>query len=169
MASVAVVVLSVVACGAIPRAASAIDCPSGASTGAKPILLVETSKHALTLCEAGNSVETFSVRIGKNGTGKTREGDGKTPLGLYGLGEPRPSAAFGTFVPVDYPTADQRSAGYTGGAIGVHGPHRGVRWAGSLVNLFDLTDGCVGIATDAEMDRIADWIRAHQAHAILLK
>lgn len=56
-----------------------------------------------------------------------------------------------------------------GGAIGVHGPARGVRWLGRWVNTFDLTDGCVGIATDAEMKRVADFMTVHGAHEIVIR
>lgn len=91
------------------------------------------------------------------------------PLGAYSLGEPRASVPYGIFVPVDYPTPEQRRAGFTGGAIGVHGPDRRVRWAGVFVNLFDTTDGCVGIATDDEMSRIAAWVRARKVRAIVVK
>jgi len=79
-----------------------IDC-----VGTKRAIVVDTKAHRLALCEDGKSVETFDVRLGRNGVGKTREGDGKTPLGRYLLGEPRGSAKYTTFVPVGYPTEAQ--------------------------------------------------------------
>jgi hypothetical protein len=142
-----------------------VACP--ASTG--PLVLVDTASHTLVLCEKDGARERFSVRLGKNGKAKTREGDGKTPLGRYPLADPHPSPKFGIFVPIGYPTADQQRLGYTGSAVGVHGPGRGVRWLGSLVNTFDLTDGCVGLATDAEMERAARWMRTRQVHEIVLR
>ncbi len=42
-----------------------------------------------------------------------------------------------------------------------------MRWLGALVNLFDTTDGCVGIATDSEMGAIAEWLRRHPADVVL--
>lgn len=77
--------------------------------------------------------------------------------------------SYGIFVPVGYPTPEQRRAGFTGGAIGVHGPHRRVRWAGVFANLLDTTDGCVGIATDDEISRIAAWVRARKVRTIVVK
>jgi L,D-peptidoglycan transpeptidase YkuD (ErfK/YbiS/YcfS/YnhG family) len=141
-----------------------VDCQ-----GPAPVVVVDTSHHVLGLCDGGRSVESFDVRLGRHGTGKRREGDGKTPLGTYGLGDPVASAAYGLFIPVGYPTEDQRRLGFTGSAIGVHGPTRGARWLGSWVNFFDTTDGCVGIATDAEMRRIADFTRAHHARRIVIE
>jgi murein L,D-transpeptidase YafK len=145
-----------------------VDCP--ASKGA--LLVVDTARHTLALCEAGEGgapSSSFRVRLGKQGTGKSREGDGKTPLGRYGLGAPRASGSFGTFVPMAYPTQAQRSEGFTGGAVGVHGPDRRVRWLGALVNAIDTTDGCVGVATDREMDLIAKWVRDRRAKEIVIE
>jgi murein L,D-transpeptidase YafK len=113
-------------------------------------------------------VTDFEVRLAHDGTGKTKEGDGRIPLGSYPLGAPRPSKRYGTFIPIGYPTPAQRAKGYTGGSLGVHGPDRRVKWLGRLVNTFDTTDGCVGLAKDDEMDVIASWIRRRHAGTILL-
>jgi hypothetical protein len=43
-----------------------------------------------------------------------------------------------------------------------------VRWLGRLVNTFDSTDGCVGIATDEQMESIAAWVRRLKASQIVL-
>ncbi len=133
--------------------------PSRCTATARPFVVVDTAKHAMLVCERSSVVATFSVRLGKRGTGKTREGDGKTPLGRYALGTPRPSTAYGLFVPIAYPTPEQRRAGYTGGSVGVHGPDRRVRWLGRWVNAFDTTDGCVGLATDEETETFARFVR----------
>ncbi len=122
----------------------------------------------MALCENGKETGTFAVRIGKHGTGKSREGDGKTPLGRYALGEPRASVHYRLFVPIEYPTPEQRKLGFTGGAVGVHGPDRRVRWLGALVNTFDTTDGCIGLATDGEMQTVANWVREHRVKEIVI-
>ncbi len=147
-----------------PAASDAVSCPERAR-----VVLVESSAHVLALCEEGRTERVFSVRLGRGGLGKMREGDRKTPLGEYALGAPRRSDRFGTFVPINYPTQEQRLRGYTGSAIGVHGPNRIVRWLGVFVNALDTTDGCIGIATDAEMDVIARWIRERDAQTILIR
>lgn len=146
-------------------ASAPLDC----SEAREPTILVDTGAHRLALCEAKRVVESYSIRIGSKGVGKRSEGDSKTPLGTYPLDEPRLSAKYGTFIPVGYPTAAQRREGYTGGAVGVHGPDRRIRWAGGWVNAFDTTDGCIGIATDAEMARIAAWVRRARARQILIR
>ena len=134
-------------------------------------MVVDTRAHRLTLCEAGRARESFPVALGSGGVDKRRVGDNKTPLGAYGLGAPRASQDFHLFVPVAYPTAAQARLGFTGSAIGIHGPPRG--FAGALaripVPLPDWTAGCIAVRTDAEIDRIAAWLRARTAPRIRLE
>ncbi len=132
-------------------------------------IIVDTSKHRLALCEQGSETAAFDVRLGRGGLGKRAEGDGKTPLGTYSLGTPRPSKRYGVFIPVGYPTPDQRAQGFTGSDVGVHGPPRWVRWLGSLVNTFDSSDGCIGVAKDAEMNAIATWMGKVGARVIEIR
>jgi len=132
-------------------------------------IVVHLKEHVLLLCEKDKVIGTFGVRLGSGGIGKSHEGDHTTPVGEYALGEPRPSKSFGTFIPIGYPNAEQRKAGLTGGDVGVHGPHRWIKWLGRLVNTFDSSDGCVGVATDAEIERIADWVRSASARRIELR
>jgi murein L,D-transpeptidase YafK len=133
-------------------------------------VVVELDAHIMTLCDKGKPVETFDVRLGSGGVGKRKEGDGKTPVGTYPLGSPRASATYGLFVPIGYPTAEQRKQGYTGGAVGIHGPHRRVEWMpGWMVNAFDTSDGCVGLATDAAMSRVVAWVRKAKVGVVELR
>lgn len=132
-------------------------------------IVVDLDKHVLALCEKDAALASFSVRLGRGGVGKTREGDGKTPVGTYSLGEPQSSSRFGTFIPIGFPTEEQKKMGYTGSAVGVHGPHRLVKWLGSLVNTFDSSDGCVGLARDSEIEKVADWVRAASVRKIELR
>jgi hypothetical protein len=140
--------------------------PCGSMSAAHVSVSIGT--HELHLCEGGVTTQTFGVRLARSGAGKSREGDAKMPVGTYVLGRPRPSSQYGTFIPIGYPTAEQRRQGYTGGSLGIHGPDRRVRWLGRLVNTFDSTDGCVGIATDEQMESIAAWVRRLKASQIVL-
>ena len=133
------------------------------------LVVVQTSEHRLYACETGAIVRSYNVRLGRHGTGKTRAGDGKTPLGSYPLGSPRASKDYGTFIPIGYPTTQQVRRGLTGGAIGLHGPLRSVRWLGRAVNWFDTSDGCIGIATDDEMSILARWVRSERPRTILIE
>jgi hypothetical protein len=132
-------------------------------------IIVDVEKHVLALCEKTTAVASFSVRLGRGGVGKKKEGDGKTPIGTYPLGQPRSSSRFGIFIPIGFPTEEQKKLGYTGSAVGVHGPHRLVKWLGSLVNTFDSSDGCVGLARDSDIEKIADWVRSAAVSTIELR
>jgi len=137
--------------------------------GTASYLHVDTAAHRLWLCDDATAERSYDIRLGKGGVGKTREGDGKVPLGTYGLGAPRPSVEYGTFIPIKYPTREQRALGYTGSAVGVHGPNRDLRWLGGLINVFDTTDGCVGLATDDETSALASWVTSKNAAIIELE
>jgi murein L,D-transpeptidase YafK len=129
---------------------------------------VHSSSHELVLCEAGHATRSFDVRLAKNGVGKQREGDGKLPLGTYALGHAVASPRFGLFLPIGYPTPAQRAQGATGSAVGVHGPIREAQWLGPLVNTFDTTEGCVGLATDDEVAEIDAFVAKHGATTIVI-
>jgi murein L,D-transpeptidase YafK len=130
-------------------------------------VLVRVSAHALDLCQDGRSLRSHRVALGAGGTGKRVQGDGKTPLGLYQLGAPRPSPSFGTFVPVGYPTPAQHKLGFTGSAVGIHGPPRG--GGGALSTTVDWTAGCIAVGTDAEIESISAWIRTRRVRAVRIE
>ena len=161
-AAAMVVALAPVACNHSARAAGPCAAPDAR-------IVVDTGAHRLALCDRDKETAAFGVRIGSGGVGKSKEGDDKTPLGIYPLGAPRQSPQYGTFIPIGYPTLEQKKRGFTGGSIGVHGPDRRVRWMGGLVNTFDTTSGCVGIATDGEMNKIAAWVKSASARTIELR
>ena len=131
-------------------------------------VVVRSSERRLSLCTDGREVKSFPVRLARNGPGKHQAGDAMLPMGTYPLGVPRDSKKYGVFIPIGYPTPAQAARGYTGEAIGIHGPHRVVRWLGRYVNTFDTTLGCVGIATDREMREIAAFIRSQHARSIAI-
>ncbi len=153
-------VVAVVSClfvAPAPPPAAATVCPARGD-----VVVVDARRLQLSLCAACAAVETFSVALGTGGLGKQRTGDNRTPLGAYPLGTPRPSAQFGTFIPVGYPTAGQLKAGFTGSAVGIHGPLRAYAWAGAANTLHDWTAGCIAVGSDAEMGRLAAWVRTHR-------
>jgi hypothetical protein len=134
--------------------------------GEGPAIVVDTRASRLGLCEAGRLVKDYAVAVGRGGTGKSDEGDGKTPLGRYPLGAPRPSKKFGVFIPIGYPTDEQRKHGARGGDVGIHGPKRGFAWAGRMNTWFNWTRGCIAVASDLEIRAIAAWVKQNRAAVI---
>jgi murein L,D-transpeptidase YafK len=137
------------------RVAAAQPC-----TGKGTSVVVLTREQKLFVCVAGQEKAGYRVSIGKAGTGKRKKDDNKTPLGTYPLGSPRSSSRFGTFIPVGYPTAEQRSRGLSGGDIGIHGPPRAFAWAGFLTTLVDWTRGCIAVGSDSAIKEIATAVTA---------
>ena len=132
-------------------------------------VVVDTHARTLALCENGQETHHYKVSLGSGGLDKQKEGDARTPLGEYSLAPGRPSSDFHTFLAVGYPTSEQRAAGLTGGAIGIHGPARKYRWLGALAMVSDWTAGCIAVSSDAEIDQIDAWVKAHQVKSILIR
>ena len=145
------------AAGEVPR-----PCPTSGDA-----VVVVTRTHALWLCTAGAPGRRFAVALGREGVGKRRRGDGRTPLGAYALGAPRASPRYGTFIPISYPTAGQAVRGFTGGAVGIHGPPRGMAAPGYPVTETNWTLGCIATGTDEEIEAIADFVRAREPRVVI--
>jgi len=143
---------------------------SSACRDAETAVVVVTRVRQMYLCNDGKIDRTFTVALGSGGVGKQRQGDGRTPLGRYGLGSPRASHGFHIFVPVQYPTPAQARMGFTGSAIGIHGPPHG--W--TMVQLASLvaqdwTAGCIAVETEEDIEVVAAWIRKHEVKNVRLE
>jgi len=128
-------------------------------------IAVDTSRKTLTLCEQGAASNVFRVMIGKNGPGKTKKGDMKTPIGEYSLARPRSSiSGFRTFIHIVYPNARDVARGSTGGSIGIHGPSSrydsidGLPALTWLQREFGWTLGCISLTTNDDIDEIESWV-----------
>ena len=116
--------------------------------------------HELQLLDTGNNVmRTYSIAIGRGGVEpKQRQGDHKTPEGLYVIDRHNRDSRFHRALHVSYPSkADEERARKLGvdpgGDIMIHGIQNGLGWLGPLHRAVDWTDGCIAV-TDAEMDEI---------------
>jgi L,D-peptidoglycan transpeptidase YkuD (ErfK/YbiS/YcfS/YnhG family) len=132
-------------------------------------IIADTANDKLFLCFNDKLGAKYNIAIGRKGTGKKKQGDKKTPLGTYTLGKPRTSEKYHTFITVGYPTTSQKEQGYTGGAIGLHGPHKSFRWLGRLTAWFDWTQGCIAVGTVKEILEIAKWVSLNKPAHIHIK
>ena len=143
--------------------------PEGACARRGTSVVVLLDEHLLLLCRSSAVEGVYPVALGKNGVGKRTVNDGRTPVGAYALGAPRLSRRFGTFIPIDYPTSEQKMRGYSGGGIGVHGPDRRFSWAGRATTLIDWTRGCVAVSSDEAIGEIASWVIRERAGIVYLE
>jgi len=144
--------------------AQSIDPCPGETDGAT--VRVDVARRMLHLCKNRRSQGNYQVGLGWRGIGKRKAGDNRTPLGRYCLGEPRASRSFGTFIPVGYPTEEQKRMGFSGTAVGIHGPPRSVVLGGLVSMLGDWTAGCIAVGTDDEIRDVAQWIREHRVKRV---
>lgn len=163
-------------CAAVPAALGLISrsrvraLQAPCETTAKPAVVVDTAARTLHLCRAGRPDASFPVALGRNGVGKTSEGDGRTPVGTYRLAPARPSVAgLYRFLHIGFPTPAQRKAGLTGSAIGVHGPPRRSEQLGLDFARLGVTDGCVALSRDAQVDVVAEWVDTWGVSEIILR
>lgn len=89
---------------------------------------------------------------------KERQGDGRTPEGLYIIDGRNASSAFHRALHISYPNVADRArataGGFApGGDIMIHGIRNGLGWIGSLHRIFDWTKGCIAV-TDGEIEEI---------------
>jgi murein L,D-transpeptidase YafK len=122
-------------------------------------VIVMKKERTLTLMSQGKVLKTYKVALGGDPVGaKTRQGDHKTPEGIYRLDRRNAQSQFYKSIHISYPdakdTARARKLGVSpGGDVYVHGLPNGYKWVGASHRLKDWTDGCVAV-TDEEIDEI---------------
>jgi L,D-peptidoglycan transpeptidase YkuD (ErfK/YbiS/YcfS/YnhG family) len=132
------------------------------------LLQIDTRARVLSLCRAGHEDASFRVALGRGGVDKRLEGDGRTPRGQYRLSPARASTRYHLFLPVGYPTNEQLNQGFSGSAIGVHGPHVAFAWLGRATTWPDWTLGCIALGTRGDVAQVAQWVADNRAHEIII-
>ncbi len=115
-------------------------------------------KLALVACRKGQIDWTAKASIGSKGLGKRKEGDRKSPTGTYWLGYPRKSNLFGIYIPLGYPNKADMKQGYTGSAVGIHGPMRPFTCLPGKGLEKNWTAGCFAVARDQQILEISKWV-----------
>lgn len=152
-------------------------------------IYISKSNRTLTLLAYGQRVKTFPVAIGKSPDGpKQRQGDGKTPEGLYYMAAHHPNSRFHKALKISYPNVDDARRGVSQGLISprqanairaangvkalppqntrlgryieIHGGYQLANTApGERPWIYAYTDGCIAV-TNAMMDEIYHWTPA---------
>lgn len=122
-------------------------------------VLVLKKERTLELLRQGKPIKTYKVALGGDPVGpKARQGDHKTPEGIYVLDSRNPHSQFYKSIHISYPSARDRAAARKngvppGGDVFVHGSPKGYSWVGASHRLKDWTDGCIAV-TNEEIDEI---------------
>ena len=132
--------------------------PAPAKLHADRVVVLKKTR-TLELLNQGKVIKTYRVALGGHPVGpKTRQGDHKTPEGVYVLDFRNTHSQYYKSIHISYPNerdrAEARKNGVSpGGDVFVHGLPNGYRAIGAAHRLKDWTDGCVAV-TDEEIDEI---------------
>ena len=123
-------------------------------------VVVNKGQRRLYLMHERQVLKQYKIDLGFTPTGhKTREGDGKTPEGVYYIDRMNPSSSYHLSVGVSYPDPTDRERARLmgvspGGDIMIHG--RGAY--GNAVGKKDWTAGCIAVS-DGEIEEIFAMLR----------
>lgn len=124
-------------------------------------VLVLKKDRTLQLLKSGKVIKTYRVALGSEPIGaKARQGDHKTPEGVYVLDRRNAHSQFHKAIHISYPSARDRAVARQeqaspGGDVFLHGLPNGFGYIGAAHRLKDWTDGCIAV-TNEEIDEI--WL-----------
>jgi murein L,D-transpeptidase YafK len=131
-------------------------------------ILVDTSRSRLFVYanDLGRPryVTDFYISLGKNGVEKSREGDQKTPLGIYTIGAlmgKLPNIYGAGAYPLSYPNEWDKLHGRNGHGIWIHGTP-----AEMYSRPPRATDGCV-VLTNEDLARIAKYVDVSRTPVVI--
>lgn len=126
-------------------------------TGAIDRIVVEKSTRRMILYRDDMALRVYRIALGFAPEGdKEREGDGKTPEGIFRIDRKNPESKFYLSLGLDYPHEEDlvraSTGGYSaGGDIFIHGQPKGV--SGEQWINYDWTAGCIAVS-NAIMDEL---------------
>lgn len=124
-------------------------------------IIVHKKARMMELIRAGQVLKTYKIALGGEPVGrKTRQGDHRTPEGVYVIDSRNAHSQFHRSLHISYPNAvdkeHARKLGVaTGGDIYIHGLPNGYGFIGAAHRARDWTDGCIAV-TDQEIEEI--WL-----------
>jgi murein L,D-transpeptidase YafK len=131
---------------------------SGAEVAADRVV-VNKSKREMLLLRDGRVIRRYRIGLGQSPVGpKERQGDSKTPEGLYSIAGRNPASAYHLALRISYPNeADveraRRAGEDPGGDIMIHGLPNNEPKAEKRRPMTDWTAGCIAV-TDGEIEEI---------------
>lgn len=137
---------------------------STATAGDFPIadkVVVEKAKRKLHLMKNGEELRTFDIALGVDPVGdKEREGDQKTPEGLYSLDIRYAESDYFLAIHISYPNSEDRAyarhKGFDpGGQIMIHGQPNVPTYSAAYYRTQDWTNGCIAVSNS---DMIDIWL-----------
>ena len=122
-------------------------------------VVVDKSERRMLLLNGGDVVARYRIALGASPVGhKRKEGDERTPEGLYRLDWRNARSGYFRSIHISYPddadVADAKKRKENpGGMIMIHGQQNYFGWLAPVLQHFDWTNGCIAV-TNAEMQEI---------------
>ena len=122
-------------------------------------IVVEKATRKLSVFRDGERLKIYRVALGRNPVGpKEREGDMKTPEGIYVIDNRTAESSFHLGLHISYPSADDNVRAAARGVpagfdIMIHGIRNGLGWMGAFHRWKDWTAGCIAL-TDEEIEEL---------------
>lgn len=136
-----------------------------------PILLADASRSRIYVFTSRQGkpvlIDEFYTTIGLLGADKSKEGDQKTPLGVYRvqfeIRDPRKDGFLGKFaMTLDYPNAYDSHTGRTGSGIWIHGVPANLH-----VRPPQASDGCLAIA-NKDLQKLRKYVRYKETQIVVV-
>ncbi len=135
-------------------------------------LLVVKSERKLYLLKEGEVLRSFDIALGLIPDGpKRREGDFRTPEGVYRLSARNPASDYFLSIQISYPDAQDVARAHEaevnpGGQIMIHGQPNEPRYSESRYQTWDWTDGCIAVSNS---DMVDIWLMTDEAIPIEIR
>jgi murein L,D-transpeptidase YafK len=135
-------------------------------------IVVEKRARRLFLMRDSAIIAEYAVALGSDPVGdKQRQGDGRTPDGLYTIDHKNAASAYHLSLHISYPDSEDRAEAKRrgvspGGDITIHGLPNRFGFIGALHRLLDWTDGCIAVTND-EIEEI--WAKVAVGTPIEIK
>ncbi len=127
--------------------------------GSADKILIEKKERRLMLISRGEVLKTYKIGLGGNPNGpKERQGDNKTPEGIYVIDSRNKDSHYYRSLHISYPNERDKKRAIElgvspGGNIMIHGIKNGFSWDGDSKTDVDWTKGCIAV-TDKEIVEI---------------
>lgn len=124
-------------------------------------VIVDKGERKLHLLVDGEPIRTFDIALGVEPVGdKEKEGDQKTPEGVYKLDGRNPDSDYFLSIHISYPSSQQRAQARSrgidpGGAIMIHGQPNLPNYSAAYYKKEDWTNGCIAVSNS---DMIDIWL-----------
>lgn len=122
-------------------------------------IIVYKAQRKMELLRDGKVIKSYKIALGSNPVGpKTRQGDHRTPEGVYRIDAKNAHSHYHLALHVSYPDAKDRERARKlgvspGGDIMIHGLPDRYAYLGLLQSKYDWTDGCIAVS-NSEIEEI---------------